>query len=91
MANISHRIGKIASPDIIRERIGQQAELKDAVERCAEYLRANGVDLNSSSAVLGPWVNWDNEHQKFTGEFADAANQLMHPAQRKPFEVPEIA
>jgi predicted dehydrogenase len=91
LANISHRLGKASSPDEIRERTNQNPQLKDSLERCQEYLRDNGIDLSKSPAVLGPWVTWDNEQQKCTGEFAEAANQLLHPAQRKPFEVPQIA
>lgn len=90
MANISHRLGTTDSPDAMREKIGANSELKDALERCHEYLRANGVDLNSASAVLGPWVEWDAAQQKFSGEFGEAANKLEEPAYRKPFEVPRL-
>jgi hypothetical protein len=90
MANISHRLGKVHSPNAIRERIGARPELMDSLERCGEYLRANGVTLNDSSLVLGPWVDWDSAQQKFVGEFAEAANQLAHPVYRKPFEVPAL-
>lgn len=90
MANISHRLGKTDSPHAIRERVAANSELKDAVERCDEYLRSNDVDLKSSSAVLGPWVEWDSAQQKFVGEFAQAANRLEEPVSRKPFEVPRL-
>jgi hypothetical protein len=49
-----------------------------------------GLDLNRSSAVLGPWVEWNSAQQKFLGEFGDAANQLEQPVYRKPFEVPRL-
>jgi predicted dehydrogenase len=90
MANISHRLGKTSSPSAIREKIAAHQELTDSLERCEEYLRANGVDLNSTSAVLGPWVEWDHAQQQFVGEFGQAANQLEQPASRKPFEVPRL-
>jgi predicted dehydrogenase len=90
MANISHRLGKSMSPDTIRERIAAQPQLTDAFQRCTEYLRANGVTLDKSSATLGPWLDWDATQQKFVGEFADAANQLAHPPYRKPFEIPQL-
>jgi predicted dehydrogenase len=90
MANLSHRLGKTSSPSAIRERMGGNAELMDAFERCDQYLRANGVDLNDSPAVLGPWVTWDSAQQKFVGEFGEAANQLDQVAYRKPFEVPRL-
>jgi predicted dehydrogenase len=90
MANISHRLGKSHSVSEIREMIAARPELTDALERCDQYLRENGVDLKSSQAVLGAWVNWDAQKQQFVGDFADAANQLQHPAYRKPFEVPQL-
>jgi predicted dehydrogenase len=90
MANISHRLGKLYSPPEIRELAGANPHLTDAFERCERYLHANGVNLGDSRAVVGPWVTWDAEQQRFSGEFADAANQLAQPVYRKPFEVPRL-
>jgi predicted dehydrogenase len=90
MANLSHRLGKTDSPAAIRERISANAELAEALDRCGEYLRANGVDLNKTPAVLGPWVTWDSAGQKFVGELGEAANQLDQGQYRKPFEVPKL-
>jgi predicted dehydrogenase len=90
MANISHRLGKLYSPPEIRELASANPQLADAFGRCEEYLRANGVNLSDSRAVVGPWVTWDADQQRFVGEFAEAANQLARPEYRKPFEVPEL-
>jgi hypothetical protein len=92
LANISHRIGQQAAPDVIRERIKPQPELGDAFERCQAYLKDNGVDLNTTPAVLGPWVDFDGKTERFTGEFAKEANALLRRKEyRKPFVFPEIA
>jgi hypothetical protein len=90
MANISYRLGKIYAPPTIREMTSAQPELSDAFQRCDQYLQANGVNLNSSRAVVGPCVTWDSEQQRFVDEFADAANKLSQPVYRKPFEVPRL-
>jgi len=90
MANVSHRLGKVHSPTAIREMTNDLPELSDAFERCDQYLRANGVNLNRKQAVIGPWVTWDSDQHQFTGEFADAANRLSQPVYRKPFEVPQL-
>jgi predicted dehydrogenase len=90
MANVSHRLGKIYPPSTIREMTADQPELLDAFERCDEYLRANRVDLNSSQAVVGPWVTWDSDQHRFVDQFAEEANTLSHPVYRKPFEVPRL-
>ena len=90
VANISHRLGKVHSTTEIRERTADRPELLDAFERCSQHLRANGVNLNESQVVLGPWVTWDANHHEFIGEFSVAANKLSQPAYRKPFEVPRL-
>ncbi|MBI5683857.1 MAG: Gfo/Idh/MocA family oxidoreductase [Verrucomicrobia bacterium] len=90
MANISHRIGKQASPDEIRERIRSNGELLDAFERCRENLRENGVDLGATPAVLGPWITFNAGQGCFVREFAEEANQLSRRKDRVPFVVPEV-
>jgi hypothetical protein len=90
MANVSHRIGKQASPEAIRAAITGNAEMTDAFDRCRTYLRENGVDLDASFATLGPWVTLDAQRGRFVGEFADAANELSRREYRKPFVVPEL-
>jgi predicted dehydrogenase len=91
LANISHRLGREASPEAIRERVGAQRELADAFERCHEYLRENGVDLGRTPAVLGPWLAFDGRQERFTGPFAAEASALARRQYRAPFVVPEIA
>ena len=90
MPNLSHRLGKQASPDGIKERIGGNSELLDAFERSREYLRENGLDLSSTPAVLGPWLTFDPKRERFVGEFAEQANALSRREYREPFVVPEI-
>ncbi len=90
LGNISHRLGKQSSPAAIREAVHNTRELSDAFERCREYLRQNGVDLEATPAVLGPWVTLDPEQERFIGAFASQANQLSQRTYRKPFVVPKI-
>jgi predicted dehydrogenase len=90
MANISHCLGKQSSPEAICAAINGNGELKDALERCRDYLRENGVDLGATPATLGPWVTFDSKEQRFVREFAHAANELSRRQYREPFVVPEI-
>ena len=87
---MSHRLGKQSSPEAIRAAITGNAEMADAFERCREYLRGNGVDLDATPATLGPWVSFDEKQGRFVGEFADAANELSRRDYRTPFVVPEL-
>jgi hypothetical protein len=58
--------------------------------RCQGYLRANGIDLATTPAVLGPWVSFDAQKECFVNEFAEQANALCHRDYRAPFTVPKI-
>jgi len=89
-ANISHRLGKQSAPEAILEANRSNRELSDAVERCREYLRHNGVDLGTTQAVMGPWLSFDPDQERFVGEFADRANGLSRREYREPFVVPEV-
>jgi len=91
MANISHRLGKRSPREAILETIRGNSELSDAFARCGEYLQANGIDLGTTRAVVGPWVTLDDEQQRFVGEFADQANELCRRAGREPFIVPKVS
>jgi predicted dehydrogenase len=91
MANLSYRLGQQAPPEAIRETIRANAELSDAFERCREHLRANGIELGNTPAVLGPWLTLDVQRECFVGEFADQANALSRRQYRTPFVVPELA
>jgi len=91
MANISHRLGKQLRPEAIRPAIQANRKLSDAFDRCREYLRENGVDLDMTPATLGPWVTFDPKRERFVRDFAGPANKLSQRDYRKPFVVPKIA
>jgi predicted dehydrogenase len=90
LPNISHRLGKQTAPEAIRETVRGNRELADAFERCREYLRENGVDLDAERATLGPWVTLDPKEEQFVQAFADQANELARRVYREPFTVPKI-
>jgi hypothetical protein len=91
MANVSHQLGKQTPSEDISATIKARPELTDAFSRCREYLRKNGIDLETTHATLGPWVTFDPEQGRFVQDFADAANQLSRRQYRQPFVVPQVA
>src|SRR5436190_20915390 len=91
MANVSHRLGKQARPEAIQETIRASRDLSDAFERCREYLRENAVNLDTTPAVLGPWVTFDPHREQFVKDHADQANALSKREYRQPYLVPQIA
>jgi hypothetical protein len=88
--NISHRLGRIETADVIIERTKSNSVLSDAVARYHEHLRGNEVDFGMKD-VLGPWLTFDATQERFVGEFAGQANSLLQRAYRKPFVVPAVA
>jgi hypothetical protein len=53
-------------------------------------LKANGIDVASEMAVLGPWLTVNPETERFEGEFAEEANGLLDEGYRKGHELPVI-
>ena len=90
MANVSYRLGKQARPEVIGETVQAKPELSDAFERCREYLRENEVNLDTTPALLGPWVTYDPKQERFVNDFADQANALSQREYRQPFAVPKM-
>lgn len=92
MANISYRLGRLASAEAIREAIQDRGiEAVETFDRFREHLTVNGVDWTKTEAVLGPWLELDAEKEQFVGggDLAAKANRLVTRPYRSPFVVPE--
>jgi len=89
MGNISQRIGKESSNEHIREVIQADKDSLEAFERFQSHPAANGMRLNNTPAVLGPWLKMDSSKERFFGRFSKRANKLLIRDYRKPFVVPQ--
>ena len=89
MANISHRIGKKATPDEIKAAIGDNANMMDSFDRMLEHLAANEVDLEKEPITMGPMLTMNPRTERFVGEYSDMANMYLKRNYREPFVVPE--
>ncbi|MBN1845945.1 MAG: Gfo/Idh/MocA family oxidoreductase [Sedimentisphaerales bacterium] len=89
MGNISYRLGQETPTGQIAEQIRGQKDLADSFERFREHLAVNGVDLEKTPPVLGPWLTLDTQKEQFVGENSEAANQLIKRQYRRPFVIPE--
>ncbi len=89
--NISHRLGRQASQDEIRDAIRSEPEALETFDRFKEHLAANGVDISKTQATLGPWLKMDPRKERFTGPspLTRRANRLLTRDYRKPFVVPK--
>ena len=91
LGNISHQLGKAASPEALREKIQGNAPLAEAYGRMAEHLAANRVNLKKTPATLGVALAVEAGAERFTGPDAAAANALLKRNYRAPFVVPQLA
>ncbi len=89
LANIAYRVGRTMPEGDIRDRIGGNAVFRKSFDRLLTHLDANGIDLATTPAVLGPLLSFDPKRERFTGEHSNTANRLVSRAYRKPFVVPE--
>ena len=89
MGNISHRLGRKASPEQIKESIKDRNDAGDAFERMHKHIAANKIDLTKDMAILGPWLIMDPDAEKFTGPMSDKANEFLSRQYREPFVLPE--
>lgn len=91
MANLSHRVGAAAGPEVLRERLQGHPEAAQALELMLTHLDANGVDPSKTPLTLGAWLEWSARRRRFTGGVgADEANALMAHQDRAPFVVPKL-
>ena len=91
LGNISHLLGRAASPGELSEKTKGNAALAEAYGRMTEHLALNGVDLAKSPATLGAALAFDPAAERFIGESAPAANAMLTREYRKPFVVPQLA
>jgi predicted dehydrogenase len=89
MGNASYRIGIKSNPGEIAEKIKGTPCLQKSFDRFATHLFANKIDWNKENVILGPMLDFDSKKEKFVGEFAIEANQLITRKYREPFVVPE--
>ena len=86
LGNISYLRGKRMDAEAVRAEIGEHPVGKDAFARLAEHLERNEVDLMADHAVLGPYLEFDPETERFRND--PEADRLLTRDYREPFVVP---
>lgn len=89
LGNIPYRLGKKVSAQDALDAIKSDSVMADSVERMKAHLEANGVKLGETPWTLGPALEFDAKNEKFTGQFAAEANELVRRVYRKPYEIPD--
>jgi hypothetical protein len=91
LINNSYRLGKSVP---FNAKAGQFGDNKDAYEHFMRLhsVMADGVGVpeEGSEYVVGPWLTFDPETERHTGDYADAANELLKDRNRPGFRVPPV-
>ncbi len=90
LMNNSYRLG---SQLPFNAKAGRFGDNKDASKHFLELHEVTsggaGVPEDKASYTVGPWLTFDPQTERFTGEKADAANALLKDPNNKGFEVPD--
>ena len=90
LMNNSYRLG---SQLPFNAKAGRFGDNKDASKHFLELHEITsggaGVPEDKANYTVGPWLTFDPQTERFTGEKADAANALLKDPNNKGFEVPD--
>jgi predicted dehydrogenase len=89
LPNISHRVGKLAGREEINDVVKSDTLQSETWQRFSEHLEAHHIDLDKEKATLGPCLAFDGAAERFTGPFAEEANQLLKADYRPNWQIPE--
>jgi len=91
LMNNSYRLGK---PEPFNAKSGRFGDNADAAEHFLKLhdVMNNGVGLpeDGNEYIVGPWLTFDPQTERHTGDFASEANALLKDGNRKGFEVPSV-
>jgi len=89
LGQISYRTGRRATANEITQDVASQPQLADSFDRMAKHLRANKIDVDSSTLTLGPWLDIDLQNETITNN--PQAAKLISREYRRPFVVPDLS
>ena len=91
LMNNSYRLGRTVPSSEVADLFSDDPDALEHFRRLHETV-TNGVGLEEQDFgyVVGPWLTFDPETERHTGEYAAAANELLKNVNRTGFEVPDI-
>jgi predicted dehydrogenase len=89
LGNISYRLGQPAKYDKVGGSLGGNKQVVETLDNLSNNLKAIGANLQETTYLLGPKLQFDAKTERFTGDGAQAANPMLSRAYRHPFVVPE--
>lgn len=92
LMNNSYRLGTPAPFNAKAGRFGDNAEAAEHFAKLHAVMRDGvGVPEDGAQYTVGPWLTFDPETERHTGEYAEQANALLKDPNRPGYEVPEPA
>lgn len=92
LMNNSYRLGKRVPFNAKAGRFGDDADAAEHFGRLHDIM-ADGVGLAEDGRyyTVGPWLSFDPEKERHTGNYSRKANALMKDRNSKDFKVPKLA
>ena len=92
LMNNSYRLGEKVPFNAKAGRFGDNQDAADHFLKLHEVMRDGvGIPEDKAEYTVGPWLTFDPETERHTGEHAEAANELLKDPNNEGFRVPTIA
>jgi predicted dehydrogenase len=89
LMNNSYRLGKKVPFNAKAGRFGDDKDAYEHFMKLHEIMRDGvGVPENKAEYVVGPWLTFDPQTERHTGDHASEANALLQDAHNPGFQVP---
>ncbi len=91
LMNNSYRLGTKVPFNAQAGRFGDNSDAYEHFMKLHEVMSDGvGIPENEAEYVVGPWLNFDPQTERHTGEFAAEANALLKDDNRAGFEIPAV-
>jgi len=91
LMNSSYRLGKGVPFNVKAGRFGDNQYAYEHFMKLHEIMsKGVGVPEDGNQYIVGPWLTFDPETERHTGEFAAEANELLKDPNRHGFQVPDV-
>jgi hypothetical protein len=92
LINNSYRLGTQVPFNAKAGRFGDNQDAYEHFMKLHEIMRDGvGIPEDGAEYTVGPWLTFDPETERHTGDYADEANALLKDPNRTGFEIPTLA
>ncbi|MEM1294149.1 MAG: gfo/Idh/MocA family oxidoreductase, partial [Verrucomicrobiota bacterium] len=92
LMNNSYRLGEKVPFNSKAARFGDNKEAAEHFLRLHEVMRDGvGIPKDGAEYTVGPWLTFDPETERHTGDHAEAANALLKDGNHPGFEIPALS